>query len=58
MNRLASKKNFSAAFFFRITQNERVANDLLLFFCIKIEEEEEEEEEEMRHRKKGSIARL
>jgi hypothetical protein len=55
MNRLASRKNFSAAFFFRITQNERVANDLLLFFCIKIEEEEEEE---MRHRKKGSIARL
>jgi len=57
MNRLASRRNFSASFFFKITQTERVANDLSLFFAKK-KKEEEEEEEEMRHRKKGLIVRL
>jgi len=35
MNRLASRRNFLASFFFKITQTERVVNDLSLFFAKK-----------------------
>jgi hypothetical protein len=38
MNRLASRRNFSTSFFFKITQTERVANDLSLFFAKKEKE--------------------